>query len=662
MKSFAPMLSFPVNSYSDLVAAVGKRKVPIGRREVLFSQLDNMIPPHFFPFSSEANFSEKLEELSQNRDLLSSAAVPLPVVPRGGHLNRSLAALQQPLAGTTGSAVPPGLEQSSLASPNVWVEWQWHNQSKGVVKWVFGNPSSQQRSMILFRNGYYYGDAFWPIYIQEGFSRMTSVSALGHNLLGAAYQQAPLALVHFGGQAYIVAFVFTLASGEVWGTYESGFNGVGGQPNAPSSPIFVVEVAPEGGANSFCLQYDPQHVSDFAGTASNVNISSSPGYSPNPNIYDFVSFAPVLPGSSTSQGYWQDYPGDLTQLGGCGWKGWLSLGAPAGTGIGGAPAVSSWAPGRLDVFVCGTDNALWHCWLDNTNLPSYLLPLSDVVGWSNWETLWGDLTSDPAAVSWGKGRMDVFAVGPDNALRHIYYDASLKGYEGGWQDWESLGAPGVAAWNGTPLRIDDDPWPNLSPPGGYGVGSKPAAVTWGQGNLKVFVFATVQGSPNLDLWSLGFANGAWDKQWENVTGQVPLPGDTFVSGSGPAAVSWGPNRYDIIAEGNNAFWHLWGNPNWQNWDNLSSIVGTPIVDFPQPASPAVSSWAQNRLDVFAVAQPMGHQGGCPLWHLWFDGSWEHWEALGGQYISDPAAISFIPGRIDVFGQGSSLDLKQLMYF
>ncbi|MGW1071572.1 hypothetical protein [Streptomyces sp. NPDC002537] len=40
------------------------------------------------------------------------------------------------------------------------------------------------------------------------------------------------------------------------------------------------------------------------------------------------------------------------------WSGWESLGG----GLTSAPAVSSWSSGRLDTFVRGSDNALWHKW------------------------------------------------------------------------------------------------------------------------------------------------------------------------------------------------------------------------------------------------------------------------------------------------------------
>ena len=95
-----------------------------------------------------------------------------------------------------------------------------------------------------------------------------------------------------------------------------------------------------------------------------------------------------------------------------------------------SPAAVSWDTGRIDVFVRGTDSALWHKWYDN--------------GWSGWESLGGILTSEPAVCSWAPGRLDVFARGTDSAMWHIWY-------ENGWSSWESLGGvltsgPSVVSW------------------------------------------------------------------------------------------------------------------------------------------------------------------------------------------------------------------------
>ena len=66
------------------------------------------------------------------------------------------------------------------------------------------------------------------------------------------------------------------------------------------------------------------------------------------------------------------------------WSNWEDLGGVLTSG----PGVSSWAANRLDVFVRGTDNALWHKWWNGSS-------------WNGWESLGGVITSAPTAASWG---------------------------------------------------------------------------------------------------------------------------------------------------------------------------------------------------------------------------------------------------------------------
>ena len=172
------------------------------------------------------------------------------------------------------------------------------------------------------------------------------------------------------------------------------------------------------------------------------------------------------------------------------WIGWESLGGVLTS----APAASSWAANRLDVFVRGTDNALWHKWWQN--------------GWSGWESLGGVLMSAPAAVSWGPNRIDIFVRGTDNALWH-------KWWNNAWSGWESLG--GVLT-------------------------SAPAVASWAPNRLDVFV----RGTDNA-LWHKWWNNG-WSG-WESLGGVLM---------SAPGAVSWGTDRIDTFVEGTNgALWHKW---------------------------------------------------------------------------------------------------------
>jgi hypothetical protein len=107
------------------------------------------------------------------------------------------------------------------------------------------------------------------------------------------------------------------------------------------------------------------------------------------------------------------------------WSLWDTLG-----GYGVDVAVSSWAEGRLDVFVIGADGAMYHnAWNDSD--------------WSDWGNLGGACISAAAGVSWGLNRIDTFVIGPDHALYHQWWDGSR------WSGWaENLGGycqNGVAA-------------------------------------------------------------------------------------------------------------------------------------------------------------------------------------------------------------------------
>lgn len=86
----------------------------------------------------------------------------------------------------------------------------------------------------------------------------------------------------------------------------------------------------------------------------------------------------------------------------------------------GAPSSVSWGSGRIDVFARGTDDSLWHKWFDES-------------GWHDWERLGGGVHSSPDVSSWAEGRLDVFNTGIAGDLMHWWFD------EKGWHPAESLG-------------------------------------------------------------------------------------------------------------------------------------------------------------------------------------------------------------------------------
>jgi hypothetical protein len=77
------------------------------------------------------------------------------------------------------------------------------------------------------------------------------------------------------------------------------------------------------------------------------------------------------------------------------------------------PAIIMNLDGRLEAFVVGTDNALWHA--------SQITPGSST--WSSWQSLGGAVrvNTSPAVEMNSGGRLDVFVAGtpPDFALWHI---------------------------------------------------------------------------------------------------------------------------------------------------------------------------------------------------------------------------------------------------
>ena len=86
-----------------------------------------------------------------------------------------------------------------------------------------------------------------------------------------------------------------------------------------------------------------------------------------------------------------------------------------------SPAAVSWGSNRIDVFVRGTNDAMWHRFWGGA-------------GWSGWESLGGTLSASPTASSWGPNRIDAFVRGTDDAMWHRWWDGAA------WRGYESLGS------------------------------------------------------------------------------------------------------------------------------------------------------------------------------------------------------------------------------
>jgi len=223
----------------------------------------------------------------------------------------------------------------------------------------------------------------------------------------------------------------------------------------------------------------------------------------------------------------------------------------------------------------------------------------DCIAGPAWQTLGGGVTSGPAAVSWGPGRIDLFVAGSGSALYH-------QAFDGQWLGWDLRGTPAP----------------------GVGVASDPVAVSWAASRLDAFVAGT-----DGNLWHLWW-QGAWGP-WDNLLGgftQTPWR---------PAAVAPSPGVLHLFVTGaGGSLQHKWfASNNWNNWETF----GTGFA-----SDPATVAWSPNRLDIFGVGAD-GH-----LAHVWWDGD-VHSNGQESLLPSvqlypgySPAAISQGPGLLDIF--------------
>jgi hypothetical protein len=259
--------------------------------------------------------------------------------------------------------------------------------------------------------------------------------------------------------------------------------------------------------------------------------------------------------------------------------------AQVGSSEGSAPAVC--APGSLydlsniALFVKGADNALW--WKQ----------YKDSTGWTEWQSLGGYLTSDPAVTSKipsyaSERMMQVFVRGTDGALW------TRTTYDGGnsWTDWYSYGGQLLA-------------------------GTGPTAYNWPNQRVGWFVTGTDHA-----LWhkwiEIGFHG------WESRGGYL-----TSSPAAGSSADSTDQYVGVFVRGGDSALWVKGYEGGWSGWGSLGGQIAPGTA-------PAASAW-YHRVDVFV----QGTDGA--LWHrvnngVW-PGAWSGWQSIGGKCTSSPAVLA-----------------------
>lgn len=260
--------------------------------------------------------------------------------------------------------------------------------------------------------------------------------------------------------------------------------------------------------------------------------------------------------------------------------------------------------------------------------------------WSPWRSV-GELgaSSGPGAVSWGLGRLDVFARGVDGELIHGYTDGAGWYWEENLFDGVTLRSqPSCASWGGRTISCvalregsagvwqfyyDGFGW-GQSDLGGIAA-SAPTIVSWGPGRLDVFV----RGQDEALYWS-SWQDGTWNLAWSRIDG---------ILRSAPACTSRRVTSIDCFAldTRGQVSQIIYEGERWGGWTPIPGGLGT--------SSPSVTSWRGERVDVFV----RGSSGRLYQSSWSRGGAWSTWQEITTEAIpSAPSCVSWGLGRIDCF--------------
>jgi hypothetical protein len=260
--------------------------------------------------------------------------------------------------------------------------------------------------------------------------------------------------------------------------------------------------------------------------------------------------------------------------------------------------------------------------------------------WRDWHDVGGDVRGTAALAGWPTRYVTVAARGQNGNVLLSWRDE--HGWFGTWQD---LGFPGPdpvavtrfggAVWvfaRGTDNHLyvgGGGTWQDL----GGRIASGPVAAQWRlDGEAHIFARGTDDA-----IWTLRW-DGARASGWTSIGGALT---------SAPAAVAWGPNRFDVFARGGTL--HLehcwWDGAAWSSWEDLGGLLVSP---------PCAASRDIERLDVLYAddANQLALRA--------YDGTqWLPARQLGPGPHGAPSAFSFGPHHLEVLHTDQAGLLRRL---
>ena len=323
----------------------------------------------------------------------------------------------------------------------------------------------------------------------------------------------------------------------------------------------------------------------------------------------------------------QDGHFDMKAFDGSTWStGWTDLGSGFANN---PPTGVQWAPNSLAAMAIASDGHFYYYY----NTGSGWSPVNDY-GYGNVP-----FVGRPAAVGWGRNRLDLFARDTNAHVWQKSWDGSTFG------SWVDLGGsvatdPAAVNWRGRLLSLAVL---NTSGNAMYRLNSNG---NWGDWTNLGGVFASAptmvfSAAKRMNMFAVD-SNGVL---WWNASDPVTT-NDTFGGwasrGSPPSValngrvqvVCWGEgNAFTVFGIGVNG--HLyglyWDGSNWGSWTDLGSGLGGPLI-----GEPAVASYRGGYISVLCTATN-GH-----IQHLLWNGSaWQAWQDFGGPMRQSPAVFRWV---------------------
>jgi hypothetical protein len=280
---------------------------------------------------------------------------------------------------------------------------------------------------------------------------------------------------------------------------------------------------------------------------------------------------------------------------GGGWSDWYPVGDRTATI---PPTASVNSQGRVEVYAVGTDNAVYRS-VSNGAGPG---------GWSGWNTV-GQccIVSRVSVVQDRFGRMNVFGRGTDNA---IYFSRESTPGSGAWTGWQSLGPHIISA---------------------------PAAVRNSDGWIRVF---GVSGDNN--VWVKDLVDIAPDNRqisgWTGMGGG-PVVGDPAVAGPIVTVFVRRPDNLIYATHSQGAAWRPWISV------GGGALVSDPVaISHPNGASPTVFALGTDQQVYASRLTCFGGGWAC------FETTYSGWQAIGSGPFAVPPALTALPdGRFQALG-------------